>query len=105
MINPLFKKGDDKKPDNYRGISLLSIVSQVFTSILNKRLTTWAEETEEKMCKEQAGFREGYSTLLIIILYIYLYIYIFIYIFINSCKVCHMFAVHGHTLLSVDAHS
>ena len=61
VIIPLLKKGDDKNPDNYRGISLLSVVSKVFTAILNKRLYTWAEH-EQKISKEQAGFRKGYST-------------------------------------------
>ena len=61
VIIPLLKKGDDKNPDNYRGISLLSVVSKVFTAILNKRLHTWAEH-EQKISKEQAGFRKGYST-------------------------------------------
>jgi hypothetical protein len=57
VIIPIYKKGDDRNPDNYRGISLLSIVSKVFTSILNKRLYTWAE-AEEKISCEQAGFRK-----------------------------------------------
>jgi len=46
VIIPLFKKGDDKIPDNYRGISLLSIVSKVFTAVFNKRLYTWAEKED-----------------------------------------------------------
>ena len=62
VIIPLFKKGEDSNPDNYRGISLLSVVSKVFTAILNKRLYAWAEN-EEKISKQQAGFREGYSTI------------------------------------------
>ena len=62
LLYPFFKKGDDDNPDNYRGISLLSIVSKVFTAILNKRLYTWAEK-ENKSSKEQAGFRKGYSTI------------------------------------------
>ena len=41
---------------------LLSIVSKVFTAILNKRLYAWAEN-EEKISKEQAGFCKGYSTI------------------------------------------
>ena len=62
VIIPLFKKkGDYKNSDNYRGILLLSAVSNVFTAILNKRLYTWAEH-EQKISKEQAGFRKGYST-------------------------------------------
>ena len=55
------KKGDDKNPDNYRGMSLLSVVSKVFTAILNNLLYTWAKH-EQKISKEQAGFRKGYST-------------------------------------------
>jgi len=62
VIFPLFKKGNPNCPENYRGISLLSIVSKLFTSILNKRLYTWAE-VEEKISVEQAGFRRGYSTI------------------------------------------
>jgi len=62
MIVPIFKKGDQHKPDNYRGISLLSLVSKCYTSILNKRLVTWAEENN-KMSDAQAGFRKGYSTI------------------------------------------
>ena len=61
VIIPLLKKGDDKNPNNYRGISLLSVVRNKFTAILNKRLYTWAEH-EQKISKEQAGFRKGYST-------------------------------------------
>ena len=62
VIVPLFKKGDTKNPGNYRGISLLSVISKFFTSILNSRLYQWAEN-EEKICEEQAGFRKGYSTI------------------------------------------
>ena len=61
VIIPLFKKGDASNPDNYRGISLLSVISKVFTSILNKRLYKWAED-EQKICEEQTGFRKHYST-------------------------------------------
>ena len=50
VIVPLFKKGDDKKTDNYRGISLLSIVSKLFTS----RLTNMGRNNTK--C-----FRKGYS--------------------------------------------
>ena len=34
VIIPLFKKGEDSDPDNYRGISLLSIVSKVITFMI-----------------------------------------------------------------------
>ena len=62
VIVPLLKKGDINDPGNYRGISLLSIISKLFTSILNKRLYRWAE-SEHKICEEQAGFRKNYSTI------------------------------------------
>ena len=50
VIVPIFKKGDDYNPDNYRGISLLSIVSKVFTAILNKRL-----KRKIKLAKNRQG--------------------------------------------------
>jgi hypothetical protein len=61
VIIPLFKKGDMNLPGNYRGISLLSCISKVFTSILNNRLYSWAEK-EHKIGEEQAGFRKEHST-------------------------------------------
>jgi len=38
IIVPIHKKGNADSPDNYRGVSLLSIISKCYTSILNKRL-------------------------------------------------------------------
>ena len=62
IIVPIHKKGDANIPDNYRGIALTSVLSKVYTHILNKRLTGWAEQ-EEKILEQQAGFRAGYSTI------------------------------------------
>ena len=62
IIVPIHKKGDINNPDNYRGVALTSVVSKVYTHILNKRLSRWAER-EEKIIEEQAGFRAGYSTI------------------------------------------
>ena len=61
VIVPILKNGDDSNPDNYRGISLLSIISKTFTSILNKRLYSWCEE-HNKISFEQAAFRKTFST-------------------------------------------
>ena len=47
--------------DNYRGVSLLSIVSKCYTSILNQRLSKWLQK-ENKIVESQAGFRKNYST-------------------------------------------
>ena len=61
IIVPLYKKGDRNNPDNYRGISLMSILGKVYTTILNKRLTKWAD-LHDKIPETQAGFRSKYST-------------------------------------------
>lgn len=61
IIVPIHKKGDMHCVDNYRGVSLLSIVSKCYTFILNRRLYNWVEDGE-KITETQAGFRKGYST-------------------------------------------
>jgi len=61
IIVPIFKKGDFDYVDNYRGVSLLSVVSKCYTAILNKRLYTWLE-TNGKISETQAGFRKAHST-------------------------------------------
>ena len=61
IVVPIHKKGDVNQPDNYRGITLTSVISKVYTPVLNKRLSERAE-VEEKIIEEQAGFRAGYST-------------------------------------------
>jgi len=61
IIVPVYKNGDKDDPHNYRGISLLSCISKVFTKILNNRLVTWA--TNNNILSDvQAGFRKGKST-------------------------------------------
>ena len=49
IIVPLFKKGDRNDVSNYRGISLLPVLSQIFTGIM-------------KLSDEQIGFRKSKST-------------------------------------------
>lgn len=61
IIVPIFKKGDFKLTDNYRGVSLLSLMSKCFTSVLNKRLVMWVEK-HKILTESQAGFRKDYST-------------------------------------------
>ncbi len=62
-IVPLYKnKGDIKDTNNYRGITLLSCMGKLFTSILNERLNIFCNE-RNIINEIQAGFRPGYSTL------------------------------------------
>ena len=61
VITPILKNGNNTNPDNYRGISLLSVISKTFTSIINKRLYEWCEK-EDKISFEQAAFRKSFST-------------------------------------------
>ena len=60
-IVPIHKKGNTNDTDNYRGITLLSTLGKLFTSILNNRLITWAE-TYYIYIEEQAGFRREMGT-------------------------------------------
>ena len=62
IILPIYKKkGDINDPDNYRGITILSCLGKLFTSILNKRINNFLENSG-LLCEEQAGFRRSYST-------------------------------------------
>ena len=63
IIKPIYKnKGDINDPDNYRGITLLSCIGKLFTSILNNRLTLLMD-SYNIISEAQAGFRKGYSTI------------------------------------------
>ena len=62
LIFPIFKEGDPRVPDNYRGITLLSVVGKLYSMILNQRVTAWCE-AHRVLVEEQAGFRPGRSTL------------------------------------------
>jgi len=61
VIVPIHKEGDPKDPDNYRGITLLSVVGKVYTTVLNSRLSQWLEK-REKLVEEQGGFRKERAT-------------------------------------------
>ena len=49
-------------PANFRGISLRSSISKIFTNVLTIRLQTWAE-SNNVIDESQAGFRKQYSTI------------------------------------------
>ena len=61
-IIPIHKKGDTNSCDNYRSIWLTSLFSKIYTAVLDKRLGVFTN-TNNIIPEEQAGFREGYSTI------------------------------------------
>ena len=61
LLKPLHKKGNRCSPDNFRGITLLSVLGKLFTRVINKRLDTWAERYGIYV-EAQYGFRKGRST-------------------------------------------
>ena len=61
-ITPLYKgKGSVDDPDNFRGITVLSCLGKLFTSVLNSRINTFLENNN-LIGNEQAGFRANNST-------------------------------------------
>jgi hypothetical protein len=61
LIVPIYKnKGDIMDTNNYRGITLISCVAKLFTSILNTRLTNFLQDNSV-LHENQTGFRKGYS--------------------------------------------
>ena len=61
ILLPLHKKGDANDPNNYRGITLLSHVSKLFTSCINKRILR-LNKTENLITDAQFGFKSGVGT-------------------------------------------
>ena len=62
LVVPLYKDGDKYVGDNYRGITLLSVVGKLYTVVLNRRLSKWCEQ-KGVLVDEQAGFRVNRSTI------------------------------------------
>ena len=62
VIVPIHKKGPTSNPDNYRGISLLQVLSKIYISVVSKRLTFYVNAFN-KITEAQSGFRSGYSTI------------------------------------------
>ena len=43
VIAPIYKSGDKSNPGNYRGITLTSTMSKLFTYILNECVLKWPD--------------------------------------------------------------
>ena len=61
-IIPIFKKGVNSDPSNYRPISLLPYLSKIFERIIHSRLTNYLT-TNSIISSHQFGFQRGISTL------------------------------------------
>ena len=61
-ITPIFKKGDQGLPENYRPVALTSITTKIFEKIVREKLQTHLEENN-LYNPTQHGFRPGRSCL------------------------------------------
>ena len=57
---PIFEKGDKKKAENYRPVSLTCVVCKVLESIVRVKLM-FHMESNNLFSKDQFDFRSGYS--------------------------------------------
>ena len=60
IIIPIHKKGVADDVNNYRGITLLSCLSKLITTILNNRITKFCED-HSVISDAQFGFKKGLS--------------------------------------------
>lgn len=60
-VLPFFKNGSRKDKNNYRPISLISVLSKIFEVIFKIRLMKYLKENSI-LCKEQYGFRPNSNT-------------------------------------------
>ena len=60
-IIPLHKKRSINEAENYRGITLLSVLGKLFPRVLNNKLSEWAEHYFI-LIETQAGFRSNMNT-------------------------------------------
>jgi len=61
IIVPIHKGSNVDEAKNYRGITLINILSKIYSQLLLNRITTWSE-THEKLNPNQFGFQKGKST-------------------------------------------
>ena len=60
-VTPVDKGGEDTDPSNYRPISTLSALAQIFVKLICKQLVSYLEK-EKILYEFQFGFRKGHST-------------------------------------------
>ena len=59
-IKPIFKSGDKNQVSNYRTIMGSSTTANLYSTIMEQKISTWAESTS-KRALGQAGFRPKHS--------------------------------------------
>ena len=62
-MTPLFKQGESFDFNNYRPISVISVVAKVFQRIVYDQLYNFLN-SEEISSKQQSGFRSLHSTVI-----------------------------------------
>ena len=60
-IKPIHKTGDRSVANNYRTIMVGSAMAKLFGTVMENKISSWAEENS-KHAKSQAGFRKHYNT-------------------------------------------
>ena len=60
-IKPIHKAGDRSVANNYRTIMVGSTMAKLFGTVMENKISSWAEENS-KRAKSQAGFRKHYNT-------------------------------------------
>ena len=60
VITPIFKKGERQNPENYRPVSLTSVICKILERIIAKKIIHHVKENGLD-CKEQHGFTTGKS--------------------------------------------
>jgi hypothetical protein len=61
LLTPIHKKGDRHNPDNYRGISVNSVLAKIYSMILLNRIESYIN-SNKIMRKEQIGFQKKART-------------------------------------------
>ena len=62
IIIPIYQKGSNNQPNNYRGTTLIDIINKILTAIVTKRVT-FDVNIYDTISECQACFRSGYSTI------------------------------------------
>ena len=65
-----FKQGESFDLDNYRPISVISVVAKVFEKIVCDQLHNFLN-SEEIISKQQSGFRSLHSLFMLVLIYIW----------------------------------